>query len=111
MVTTSFDASLIEILSIEKGSIIVHFKIKRDSLGGVILQEQLTKTFATGTAFPRLNSVVKGDLSFGKKLEECIYQNDELKICITPESGKVLLAAIICFISIFITVVILAILS
>ena len=109
--TTSFDASLIEILGIEKGSIIVHFKIKRNSLGEVILQEQLTKTFATGTAFPRLNSVVKGDLYFGKKLEECIYQNEELKICITPESGKVILAAIICFICIFVTIVTMAVLS
>jgi hypothetical protein len=97
MVTTSFDASLIEILSIEKGSIIVNFKIKRDSLGEVILKEQLTKTLATGTSFQRVGAIVKGDLSFGKKLDECIC--------------KVLLAAIICFISIFITVVTLAILS
>ena len=77
----------------------------------MILQEQLTKTFATGTAFPRLNSVVKGDLYFGKKLEECIYQNEELKICITPESGKLILAAIICFICIFVTIVTMAVLS
>ena len=78
---------MIDIINIAEGSIVVTFKIKKNTSGEVILKEQISKTLLEGTAFTRSGGTMKGVATFKRHdpTAQYLYYSDKYKTGITPE--------------------------
>ena len=78
---------MIEVINIKEGSVIVTFKIKKDTGGNVILKEQISRTLLAGTTFERLSTNMKGVVTFEDydRYEKYLYYSNTYKTGITPE--------------------------
>jgi len=78
---------MIEIINIKEGSIIVTFKIKKNTSDEVVLKEQISRTLLEGTTFRTLSTTMKGVATFEEydRYEKYLYYSDTYKTGITLE--------------------------
>jgi len=63
-ITVTITANMIEIVNIGEGSIVVTFKLLKDTNGEVVLKDQITRTLTAGTMFERVGAVSNAEPTF-----------------------------------------------
>ena len=90
-VTSTITADMIEIVNIGEGSIVVTFKVLKDTAGEVVLTEQISRTLTAGTRFERVGAVTNAVPNFKPfdPKEKYLYYSDKFKTGITLEEAVI----------------------
>ena len=82
---------MIEIVNIGEGSIVVTFKVLKDTTGEVVLTEQISRTLTAGTRFERVGAVTNAVPNFKPfdPKEKYLYYSDKFKTGITLEEAVI----------------------
>lgn len=109
-ITVAITADMIEILDIEDGSVIVTFKIKKNTSGEVVLKEQISKTLLAGTQFTNTGLSMKGIATFKvyDPRAKYLYYSEKYKTGITL--GELVIGVFVTFSLCFFCLVVLGML-
>ena len=94
-------SSMCEILDINDGSVVVTFRLNKDTNGNVILKDQLSKAISSGTTFPTVGAVTNAEphyKPFDPKAKY-LFWSDTLKKGITLEQLIISIFMFVCIIS------------
>ena len=94
-------SSMCEILDINDGSVVVTFRINKDTDGNVVLTDQLSKAISSGTTFPTVGAVSNAEphyKPFDPKAKY-LFWSDTLKKGITLEQLIITIFMFLCIIS------------
>ena len=100
-INTTITSEMIEILNVGEGSIIVTFKVNKDTTGNVILEEQITKAISPGTSFTSVGAVSNAAPSYKPydPKSKYFYWSDSLKAGITLDQLITAIFLVICILS------------
>ena len=86
-ISVTVTPSMIQILDISEGSIVVTFKIKKDTTGNVILKDQISRAITAGTTFTSVGAVTNGIPTYKAydPKAKYLYWSDSLDMGITLE--------------------------
>tara|TARA_B100000214_G_scaffold78253_2_gene52815 strand:- start:382 stop:9072 length:8691 start_codon:yes stop_codon:yes gene_type:complete len=100
-INTTITSEMIEILNVGEGSIIVTFKVNKDTTGNVILEEQITKAISPGTPFTSVGAVSNAAPSYKPydPKSKYFYWSDSLNAGITLDQLITTIFLVICILS------------
>ena len=100
-INTTITSEMIEILNVGEGSIIVTFKVNKDTTGNVILEEQITKAISPGTPFTSVGAVSNAAPSYKPydPKSKYFYWSDTLNAGITLDQLITTIFLVICILS------------
>ena len=90
-----------EILDINDGSVVVTFRLNKDTNGKVVLKDQLSKAISSGTTFPTVGAVSNAEPHYKPydPKAKYLFWSDTLKKGITLEQLIITIFMFVCIIS------------